>query len=366
MNIITGKVSKPQKVVVYGPEGIGKTTLAASFPDPLFIDTEGGTHHFDVKRVDPSPTSWSMLMGYVAEVVKAGPALCGTLVVDTADWAERMCLEHVCSAHGAKGIEDFGYGKGYTYVKEEFGRLLDRLSDCIGAGVNVVVCAHAQIRKFEQPDELGTYDRWELKLSKQCAPMLKEWADMVLFCNYETIIVKPDKSDGGHAKVAGGKRVMYASHNAAWDAKNRCGLLDKMPLDYQAIAAHVPVPASPVAVAQGDAAEYLGEIAKGNFDAEPPAKYAAPDTEKPRKAPGQDAPSPARAVPFPTGWPEHLRPLHDLMQGSGVSPAALQAYCAGKGYCTADTPVGVYPEDFASFLVSDWESIDAEIGVPFN
>ena len=35
------------------------------------------------------------------------------------------------------------------------------------AGINVVLTAHAQIRKFEQPDEMGAYDRYELKLGKR-------------------------------------------------------------------------------------------------------------------------------------------------------------------------------------------------------
>ncbi len=66
-----------------------------------------------------------------------------------------------------EGIEDFGYGNGYVYAKEEFGRFLNRLSGVVDAGINVVLTAHAQIRKFEQPDEMGAYDRYELKLGKR-------------------------------------------------------------------------------------------------------------------------------------------------------------------------------------------------------
>ena len=64
MNIIRGKIPSAQKVVIYGPEGIGKTSFAACFPDPLFIDTEGGTKHIDVARL-PAPTSWTMLLEQV-------------------------------------------------------------------------------------------------------------------------------------------------------------------------------------------------------------------------------------------------------------------------------------------------------------
>lgn len=357
MNITSGKVEAPQKVVVYGPEGIGKTTLAAAFPNPLFIDTEGGTNHFDVRRADPSPTSWSMLVGYVGEVAAAGPGLCSTLVVDTADWAERLCVEHVCAKNGWQSIEGPGYGKGYKCVNEEFGRLLDRLSDCVQAGVNVVVCAHARISKFEQPDELGTYDRWTMKLidtpKASNAAMLKEWADMVLLCNYETIIVKPDKSDGGHAKAAGGKRVMYAEHTPAWDAKNRHGLPAKMPLDYAAIAACVP---------EFGVAGYRREEPA---PAEPKAQPAPVIAKDLKFEEVDDAPAPAPG-PAKSDEPAHLRPLRDLMAGSNVTDGMLQAYCAEKGYCTADTPVSVYPEDFAAYLVSAWAEIHEAIGVPFK
>lgn len=84
--------------------------------------------------------------------------------------------------------------------------------------MNVIITAHAKMRKFEQPDEMGAYDRWEMKLTRQVAPLLKEWSDMLLFCNYKTFVVTPDE---GKNKVQGGKRVIYTSHHPCWDAK-RC------------------------------------------------------------------------------------------------------------------------------------------------
>ena len=99
MQISTGKKPRAQKVVLYGPEGIGKTSLAARFPDPLFIDTEGGTACYDVKRAEPAPTSWAMLMAYVDEAAR-GTAPCSTLVIDTADWAERLCIAKVLADKG--------------------------------------------------------------------------------------------------------------------------------------------------------------------------------------------------------------------------------------------------------------------------
>ena len=111
--ITSGKVPHALKVIVYGPEGVGKSTFASNFPDPLFIDTEGSTKGMDVKRM-PVPTSWAMLLDEVLDVAQSKQ--CKTLVIDTADWAEKMCIANVCSMHGWSGIEDPGYGNGYRYV----------------------------------------------------------------------------------------------------------------------------------------------------------------------------------------------------------------------------------------------------------
>ena len=159
MQITRGRKARAQKVVIYGPEGIGKSSFASQFPDPVFIDTEGSTDNMDVARMD-KPTSWTMLKNEIA-FIKANSDACKTLVIDTIDWAEQLAVSYVCSQHQKNGIEDFGWGKGYTYVQEEIGRLLNSLSELVDIGINVVLTAHAQIKKFEQPDEMGAYDRYE-------------------------------------------------------------------------------------------------------------------------------------------------------------------------------------------------------------
>ena len=227
--ITTGIQNTPVKTVLYGPEGIGKSTFASHFPSPVFIDTEGGTKRLNVARL-PQPTSWAMLLDEVAEVRK-GNVPCSTLVIDTADWAERLCIQAVCARAKVNGIEDFGYGKGYTYVKEEFAKLLDALEEVLNAGHNVVVLAHAAITKFEQPDAVGNYDRWGMKTSKQVAPLLQEWCDMLLFANYKTVVEKADSGPNAKNKASGSKRVLYTTHHACWDAKNRFDLPEEVPFD---------------------------------------------------------------------------------------------------------------------------------------
>ncbi len=230
LNITSGVKPRAQKILIYGVEGIGKTTLAANAPGALVIDTEGGTAQMPIRRIDDIKT-WPELLETVEQISK-DPSICKTLVLDTADWAEAMCIKYICEKFKKSGLEDFGYGRGYTYVSEEFQKLVKLLNDVINAGIHVILTAHAHLKKFEQPDEMGAYDRWELKLSKQVAPIVKEWADCVLFLNYKTYVITTESNS---KKAQGGKRVMYATHSPVFDAKNRHGLPDEMELDYKFI-----------------------------------------------------------------------------------------------------------------------------------
>ncbi len=230
--ISRGRIARPQKVVAYGPEGVGKSTLASQTPDPVFLDTEGGTHHLDVVRID-SASSWEQINAAVAELAKGGHGF-RSLVIDTADWLEKRLVEHLCRKHNKDSIEDFGYGKGYVVLAEEFAKFLSSLDRLLARGIHIVFLAHSQVRKFEAPDQAGSYDRFELKLSKQVAPLLKEWADVVLFANFVTRVA--EKDNGRMRGVGGKERMLFANHTAAFDAKNRHGLPDKLPFTIEALA----------------------------------------------------------------------------------------------------------------------------------
>ena len=328
MQIITGIQKTALKVVIYGPEGIGKSTFASQFPQPVFIDTEGSTKHMDVARL-PKPTSWAMLMDQV-RYVRSAPQVCATLVLDTADWAEQLCSAELCSKNQKGSIEEFGYGKGYTYLGEEFGRLLNLLEEVVDQGINVVITAHAKMRKFEQPDEMGAYDRWELKLSRQTGPMVKEWADMVLFANYKTYAVKTKE---GKVKAQGGKRVMYTAHHPCWDAKNRLGLPEELPFEFASIQSCIP-----------------GE--------EPEPKAPDPQMVQSPESPAEEMEKEWCPAPEPPGLPSYLKPLYDLMNANNVFPDEVEAACVVKGYAPQNMPLTDYPEDFVTgVLVAAWPQV---------
>jgi len=228
MKITKGIIQTPQKITIYGPEGIGKSSLASTFPHPLFVDTEGGTKHLPVDRVDA--TLWTDVVGVVEAACKDGFEY-KTIVIDTVDWAVSLLTADVLKAHKKDSIEDFGYGKGYAILEEEFARFLCLCDSATKAGVCVVFCAHSCVKRTDLPDSQGSYDRYELKLPKRVSPLLKEACDAVLFGQFRTTIVE---SEGGKNKAVGGKeRVLFTTHSAAFDAKNRSGLSERLRFDIQ-------------------------------------------------------------------------------------------------------------------------------------
>jgi hypothetical protein len=341
-NITSGVVAKAQKVVLYGVEGIGKSTFAAQFPNPVFIDTEGSTENMDVKRM-PKPLSWQMLLDEVADVKQKQEYQ--TLVLDTADWAETLAVQAVLARSGNTSIEDFCYGKGYVMITEEFGKLLNLLSELTDVGINVVVTAHSEIRKFEKPDEMGAFDRYQLKLSKKVAPLLKEWGGMVLFANYKTTIVTDTKTNS--KKDTGGKRVMYTTHHPAWDAKNRHNLADELPFEYGQIA-------------------HIFNVEAQVASQQTVASVVETQPEQTELLPIQQVTT-AQTAPNFEREPIVIDPAIDsqlaqLMSANSVTEDEVKAVVVEKGFMPASVPIRDYPPELVQGgLVAQWDAIYSQI-----
>lgn len=361
VNIISGQLWSAQKVLIYGTEGVGKTSLAAQFPNPIFSDTEGSTGRYNLKRFE-RPRTWDELLEQ-ARYVRDHAVDHGTYVIDTADWAEALCIDHVCKEADKKNIEGFGYGKGYKILEAEFRKLITILDEVKEAGVNVVFVAHAKINKVEQPDEMGSYDRWETKLTKYVAPVVKEWADMILFLNYKTYVVATDDK-GKKFKAQGGQRVMYTTHHTCWDAKNRHGLAEELPLSYEAIAHCIPTDpaknsdlpftmdaAVPSAVINGAVIQpTLAGVVYEAEKAETPTDFEEITMDE------------QEVERFCTYMDNIPVALGQLMRDSGVSEEQVRRAVADRGYYPFDTPIGTYdPEFVEKVLIGAWPQVLAMI-----
>lgn len=326
---------RPQRLLLYGPEGIGKSTLASQMPDPVFIDTEDGTDHLEVMRIE-RPTSWDMLLNEVA-FLSENPCGASTVVLDTADAAERLCQQKVCDTYKKGRIEDFGYGKGYTYARDEFSELLDSLDRCIARGLNVVLVAHSTMRKFERPDESGAYDRFELKLDKRVSALVKEWADAVLFVDWETFV---SLDDSGKAKASGGRRIIRTDHSPVWDAKNRWGLPSTLALDADGVSA---------------IRSHLTVAERGDSNANPTAPVPSPSEMQ------GDAEALSAERSRRDSMGERFSGIMRLMAESGVSVAEVESAMVSRGKRPSDTCMEDWEQPFVDWVCQQWQAVTSII-----
>jgi hypothetical protein len=229
-NIRQGKVVKPDRVLLTGTEGIGKTTFASCAEKPIFLAAEDGIAQMDVSSF-PEPHA-------ISEVYEAIRCLRQdkhdhkTFVVDTLDWLEPLIFEEVCKRNDWVNIEAPGYGKGYAVAVDEVRKLLADL-DTLRAerGMEIILLAHTQIKIFNNPNG-PDYSRYELAVNRQSAAVYKQWADSVLFACFEEV-VKKEKGEAKAKAHATGARVIHTERRAAWDAKNRYNLPEVIPLSYE-------------------------------------------------------------------------------------------------------------------------------------
>lgn len=220
MKFSKGKKERPQKGVIYGPEGVGKTTLANDMPSPLFIDAEQGSDHLDLDRVEVDT------MGDIREVVKflkSDAHEYKTVVLDTIDWIEKRLIKELCAEFKAESIEQIegGYGKGYTILEERMMGFLGELDSVRKKGMHIILLAHSKVQKYEDPELASSYDRYQLKLEKKTSALIKEWCDCLLFYNYDTKITDQAGTIDKKRGVQGKDRTIRTERCAAFDAKNR-------------------------------------------------------------------------------------------------------------------------------------------------
>jgi len=234
LSISGGVKQTPKRVVIYGTEGVGKSTFASRFPSPVFIDTEGSTDEMDVSRL-PTPRNWNDVKQLLADIRDEPSIQFKTLAIDTVDWLESVAAAEVAKSKNKKRLADIGFGKGELALAEEMKGFLDTLDEIqTKHGVHIILTAHAAVKRFDPPDMPEGFDRYELKLKKHTAPIIREWCNMLLFANFAS---EARQNDGGKSKGVGDgtKRLMYTTRTDAYDAKNRCGLDNPLPFRYASI-----------------------------------------------------------------------------------------------------------------------------------
>lgn len=240
LTVHVGKRISPRRIMLYGVEGIGKSTFASMAPAPIFIKTEEGVNNIDCHSMPADERVCESLdeFRYYVQLLRTEPHDYKTLAIDTADWLEKLVHADVCRAKNCESIESIDYGKGYAFALVQWSEIrtaLDALR--VERGMNVILLSHAKIEKFASP-EADTYDRYSPDLQKLASAMLREWCDEVLFATYKVYTKTSD--EGFNRKrnqgIGIGERVLKTTARPAYQAKNRLDLPDELPLNWDAFA----------------------------------------------------------------------------------------------------------------------------------
>nr|DAG83155.1 MAG TPA: AAA domain protein [Caudoviricetes sp.] len=235
-SIQSGRENKPPRIMIYGSEGVGKSTFGASAPNAIFIQTEDGLGEINCRKF-PLANSISEVIAELT-ALRDEPHDFQTVVIDSADWLERLIFDEVCREFGVRSIEkaDGGYGKGYTHALTHWRKVINLLQELRDKrGMMVIIVAHAKVERFEDPEN-AAYDRYTPRLHKHAASLIAEWVDAVLFANKKFRVAK----DGNDRAVAtpigadGGERIIRTVGSPACIAKNRFGLPSEIPLSWAA------------------------------------------------------------------------------------------------------------------------------------
>jgi hypothetical protein len=219
------------RIMVYGVEGIGKSTFGAGAPNPIYILTEDGLGSLNVNHF-PLATSFQDVMDAIATLYKENHAF-ETVVIDSLDWLEAIIQREIEAKYDAK---DLAYGKGSLIAAERWREILDGLNALRNdKGMAVILIAHTTIKRFDSP-EVEPYDRYQPKLQERSNAVVREWCDAVLFANYKTIVKKDDVgfNQTNNRGISTGERLLFTSERPAYMAKNRYNMPESIPLSWEA------------------------------------------------------------------------------------------------------------------------------------
>ncbi len=228
-NVTTTRRALPPRVLIYGPPGLGKTSLAAEFPAPVFLDVEQGLPAGVDAATFGEVTSYDDLMSAIASLYDDDHEF-GTIVVDTLDRLEPLVWAKACADNRWDSIEAPGYGKGYVTADRYWRDMLEGLNALRkDRGMAVVMIAHSTITNFDSPTS-APYSRYDIRLHKRASAIVQDEVDAILFVNQDATIVeeKQGKDVKSRHATGGGTRWIHCEGRPAWCAKNRFGMPDKI------------------------------------------------------------------------------------------------------------------------------------------
>jgi len=229
--------SKPPRILIYGPQGLGKSTFGSLAEKPVFIQTEDGLDAIDAATF-PLATVYGDVMSQLTELADKEHDF-KTLVIDSLDWLEPLIWKQLIAENPTNeknrqvnSIEDYGYGKGFVMALDFWREYIQAINYLRNEkGMMIIQTAHAEIKRFENP-ATDAYDRYQPKLQKGASALILENSDIVLFTNYFIGVTKENTGFNDRKRALGsGDRILYTEERPSFIAKSRYNLPAEIPFD---------------------------------------------------------------------------------------------------------------------------------------
>lgn len=237
ITIHKGRKPRARRVLVYGENGVGKSSFAAQWPEPIFLNLEDGVGDLPVDSTDVIKT----VREFSEALAQVATSDYQTIVVDTIDWLEKLIFAEVAANAGKRTIEDIGFGRGYQAVEQSWQDLIVAFDWLWRSGKHIVFTCHESLEKFTNP-EGDSFNYWRPSLHLKGSGCITEWCDEVFFLRFKTSTIQKAEGFGGKRAlgVGGKERYICTTKSAAYEAKNRLGLPDEIPPSFDAIKPFLP------------------------------------------------------------------------------------------------------------------------------
>jgi len=247
--IESGRAIRPRRILLYGPRGMGLSTVAAALPSPVFVTVDDSVAHLDVPRFSIA-VRFSGVMAALQELY-VQPHDYRVVVIDPLDALEQLVLDALCRERGIERADDLLFAKGYTLALSVWRQLLERLDHLRrDIGLHCVLVARAQGERHSQPVSGGVIviERQVPALDRQASALVQNWCDAVLFATYA------ETNCSTVCAPTAGERVLHTQPVSAYAAKNRLGLPAQLPMQASALVPFLPELPSPPLSGESSAA----------------------------------------------------------------------------------------------------------------
>lgn len=254
--------TNPPTCLFYGVDGVGKTSLAAEFPNSIYLHTHGEKPPSDVDLPSELIEDWDSLKEIVGDLITEDHDF-QNVIFDSVDGLEPIVNMATCLRIGADSIgsNDKGspaaFGQGDVQGDVEWGEFMGACEALNERGIAVCLLAHPEIKRFDSPVS-DPYDRYQIKLRRRAGALVRERSDIVGFLNYRVSLKSKEvgiKKEVTHAE-GGKERLIHLTEGAGYVSKNRYSMPDSVVYrkgkGYEELAKYFPAPFNGVSAEAAD------------------------------------------------------------------------------------------------------------------